>query len=225
MRSDDEGPPDPGSAHLERGWELVDRGDLAGALRAAERSLELEGDNPEAHNLIGYVRMLEGQARIDIAQGRNGLSFADLLPLHDKQLFDHTVNQSRNDHRPRTRLDPARRLEEWSLRRLHLAPHGHHRNNGDLGCLHPAITGCPHEHPEEAVKVATQEFPTMPAEDLKATMDRLFADSLWSKDGMISEQSWKTAEAVVREAGLLKQNVAYDQIIDMQFVKDAAAAR
>lgn len=82
-----------------------------------------------------------------------------------------------------------------------------------------------YEKPEEAFQVARKEFPTMPEADLKATMDRSFADAIWSKDGLISEQSWKTAEAVSREAGLLKQNVAYDQIIDMQFVKAAATAR
>lgn len=73
MRSDDEGPPDPSSAHLERGWELVDRGDLVGALRAAERSLELEGDNPEAHNLIGYVHMLEGQGELALEHFQQAL--------------------------------------------------------------------------------------------------------------------------------------------------------
>ena len=59
---DDEGPMDQLNAHLDRGWDLVSRGDLAGALRSAERSLEIDGESPEAHNLIGYVHMLEGHA-------------------------------------------------------------------------------------------------------------------------------------------------------------------
>ena len=82
-----------------------------------------------------------------------------------------------------------------------------------------------YEKPDDAFQVARKEFPTMPEADLKATMDRSFADAIWSRDGLISELSWKTAEAVAREAGLLKQDVAYDQIIDMQFVKAAGAAR
>jgi NitT/TauT family transport system substrate-binding protein len=47
---------------------------------------------------------------------------------------------------------------------------------------------------------------------------------MWSKDGMVSPESWATAQAVVREAGVLKSDVAYDAIIDMQFVKAALAA-
>ena len=73
--------------------------------------------------------------------------------------------------------------------------------------------------PEEAAKLARKEFPTMDLDDLKATLDRYFADELWSKDGSISAQSWETAKAVVLQAGLLKQDVAYDQIIDTQFLK------
>ncbi len=80
-----------------------------------------------------------------------------------------------------------------------------------------------HEHPEEAAAVARQEFPTMPADDMKATLDRSFADGLWSTDGLVSQQAWTTAKDVVLAAGLLKQDVPYDAIIDMSFVKRVAA--
>ena len=72
---------------------------------------------------------------------------------------------------------------------------------------------------EEAAKIAKKEFPTMAPEDLKATLDRSFADEIWSKDGLISEKSWETGGSVVLAAGILKQPVAYGDIIDMQFVK------
>jgi len=49
------------SAHLDRAWDLVSRGDLAGALRSAEKSLELDGDSPEVHNLLGFVAAQEGR--------------------------------------------------------------------------------------------------------------------------------------------------------------------
>jgi len=74
---------------------------------------------------------------------------------------------------------------------------------------------------EEAMKIAKKEFPTMAPEDLKATLDRSFADEIWSKDGLISEKSWETGGAVVLAAGILKQPVPYGDIIDMQFVKGA----
>lgn len=74
---------------------------------------------------------------------------------------------------------------------------------------------------EEAAKIAKKEFPTMAPDDLKATLDRSFADEIWSKDGLISEQSWETGGSIVLAAGILKQPVAYSEIIDMQFVKSA----
>lgn len=79
--------------------------------------------------------------------------------------------------------------------------------------------------PDKAVAVAKKEFPTMSTEDLKATLDRSFADQMWSKDGMVSAESWKTGGMVVRNAGILKKDVAYDEIIDMQFVKAALAMK
>src|SRR4029077_1894789 len=79
-------------------------------------------------------------------------------------------------------------------------------------------------NPAEAAALARKEFPTMDLDDLKATLDRTFADALWSKDGMISEEAWTTGKAVVMEAGILKQNIPYGAIIDMRFVKMVNAA-
>ena len=81
-----------------------------------------------------------------------------------------------------------------------------------------------YDHPDEALAVARQEFPTMNADDLKASIDRSFADELWSHDGLVSREAWETGKAVVMEAGILKQNVPYDDIIDMQFVERLKAA-
>ena len=59
----------------------------------------------------------------------------------------------------------------------------------------------------------------MPLEDRKATLDRSFKDEMWSKDGMISRAAWDTGSAVVRDAGILKSDIKYDEIIDMSFVE------
>ena len=75
--------------------------------------------------------------------------------------------------------------------------------------------------PAEAVAVARLEFPTMPADDMKATIDRGFNDSLWSRDGVVSEAAWTTAQKVVLAAGVLKQAVPYADIIDMSFIRQA----
>jgi NitT/TauT family transport system substrate-binding protein len=73
--------------------------------------------------------------------------------------------------------------------------------------------------PAESSEIAKAQFPTMPLEDMKATLDRSFNDEMWSRDGMISQQAWSTARAVVREAGILKTDIKYEDIIDMSFVE------
>lgn len=94
------------------------------------------------------------------------------------------------------------------------------------GFVHAVMRGLDfaNKNPKEATRIAKEWFPTMPDEDLTATIDRTIADHLWSPDGMISEQAWKTGKAVVQAAGLLKEDVPYDAVIDMQFVKKELAA-
>jgi NitT/TauT family transport system substrate-binding protein len=75
-----------------------------------------------------------------------------------------------------------------------------------------------YDDPAGAAAIARLEFPTMPEADLRASIDRSFADAVWSKTGELSEPGWKTAESVVMAAGLLKTEVAYGAIIDMSFV-------
>jgi NitT/TauT family transport system substrate-binding protein len=72
---------------------------------------------------------------------------------------------------------------------------------------------------DESAEIAKKQFPTMPLDDLKATLDRSFADEMWSKDGTISRAAWDTGKSVVMEAGILKTDVKYDEIIDMSFVE------
>ena len=48
---------------------------------------------------------------------------------------------------------------------------------------------------DEAAEIAKKQFPTMPLDDLKATLDRSFADEMWSKDGMSVAAAWDTAKA------------------------------
>jgi NitT/TauT family transport system substrate-binding protein len=72
---------------------------------------------------------------------------------------------------------------------------------------------------DASAEIAKKQFPTMALEDLKATLDRSFADEIWSKDGTISPAAWETGKAVVMGANILKTDVKYDEIIDMSFVE------
>jgi Flp pilus assembly protein TadD len=50
------------TAHLDRGWDLAQKGDAPGAIECAKRALELDPQSPEVHNLMGYASALEGAA-------------------------------------------------------------------------------------------------------------------------------------------------------------------
>jgi tetratricopeptide (TPR) repeat protein len=84
------------TAHLDRGWDLVHRGDLRGAQLSAEKSLEVDPQAPEAHNLLGYVKAALGHAEEALELYRTAISLDDTFveamlnaaevlihPLHD----------------------------------------------------------------------------------------------------------------------------------------------
>src|SRR5579864_7956039 len=50
------------TAHLDRGWDLAQKGDAAGAVACAKRALEIDPQSPEVHNLMGFAAALEGNA-------------------------------------------------------------------------------------------------------------------------------------------------------------------
>ncbi len=49
------------SAHMDRGWDLVQKGDVLGAEASARRALDLENESPEAHNLLGFIAAMRGE--------------------------------------------------------------------------------------------------------------------------------------------------------------------
>jgi tetratricopeptide (TPR) repeat protein len=61
------------SAHLDRGWELVTQGDLNGAMASAEQTLEIDGDSPDAHNLIGYIHAANGNLDMALEHYRQAI--------------------------------------------------------------------------------------------------------------------------------------------------------
>lgn len=65
------------SAHLDRGWDLVQRGDLRGARASARRALETDRNSPEAHNLLGYVAAQEGDADEALEHYRQAMALDD----------------------------------------------------------------------------------------------------------------------------------------------------
>ena len=70
-------PMDPLSAHLDRGWDLVQKGDLRAARAAALRALESDRESPEVHNLLGFIATQEGDPDAGLEHYRTAMSLDD----------------------------------------------------------------------------------------------------------------------------------------------------
>jgi len=77
------------------------------------------------------------------------------------------------------------------------------------------------EDPEFAAEIAAKEFPTLSETDVKSSLDRAYADGLWSADGFISEEALKLDMDVMHATGIFTDPYTYDELIDMQFVNKA----
>jgi tetratricopeptide (TPR) repeat protein len=65
------------SAHLDRGWDLVQRGDPHGAELSARRALEIDNQSPEAYNLLGYVAALSAEFEDAVEHYRQAIALDD----------------------------------------------------------------------------------------------------------------------------------------------------
>jgi NitT/TauT family transport system substrate-binding protein len=74
------------------------------------------------------------------------------------------------------------------------------------------------DHRDGALAAAAKEFPDISPPVLKASLDRSYDDKLWEWSGQISPSSVKTAESVVKAAGLLASDVPYNEIVDLRYV-------
>lgn len=72
---------------------------------------------------------------------------------------------------------------------------------------------------ETAERVLALEFPTLTEEGRKASLDRAYADELWSVDGFISQQAVDTCMKVVTVSGLWEGEWNYKDMVDMRFVQ------
>ncbi|MBX3181802.1 MAG: tetratricopeptide repeat protein [Polyangiaceae bacterium] len=65
------------SAHLDRGWDLISRGDAQGAEQSARRALELDAQSPEAYNLLGFACTLHGEFEEAVEHYRQAVALDD----------------------------------------------------------------------------------------------------------------------------------------------------
>jgi tetratricopeptide (TPR) repeat protein len=73
------------SAHLDRGWDLAQKGDAPGATACARRALEIDPKSPEVHNLLGYTAALAGDADVALEHYRQAIAL-------DETYFEAMLN-------------------------------------------------------------------------------------------------------------------------------------
>ena len=84
------------SAHLDRGWDLVQRGDTRGAEASARQALELDAQSPEAYNLLGYVAALDGDSFEAIDHFRQAVALDETYleaMLNAAEVYIHPLGQ------------------------------------------------------------------------------------------------------------------------------------
>jgi NitT/TauT family transport system substrate-binding protein len=69
-----------------------------------------------------------------------------------------------------------------------------------------------------AKKVLKEEFPTLSETEIKASLDRAYADNLWSSDGIISKQAVTTDMDMLLKTKIYTGSYSYDTLVDMKFV-------
>ncbi len=65
------------TAHLDRAWDLVSKGDTTGAFVSARRALEIDSDSPEVHNLVGYIHAMDGDIDDALASYQHAMALDD----------------------------------------------------------------------------------------------------------------------------------------------------
>jgi tetratricopeptide (TPR) repeat protein len=87
------------TAHLDRGWDLVNRGDFPGALVSAQKSLELDPESPEAHNLLGYIHQAEGRSEDALDHFRQAIAIDETYVeamLNAAEVLIHSMRDYEN---------------------------------------------------------------------------------------------------------------------------------
>ncbi len=96
------------TAHLDRGWDLVSKGDLERAAIAAEKALEIDHDSAEALNLMGFIHATRGEADEALECYHKAIEA-------DESYFDAILNAAEILVSPLGDLEQALRLCEDAL--------------------------------------------------------------------------------------------------------------
>lgn len=79
------------------------------------------------------------------------------------------------------------------------------------------------ENTDAAVKLAHEKFPESDPALLKSALEHLVQDGVWGVNGGIEPKATGTTLALARSTGLLKKDLAPEQVFDTRFVNAAMA--
>lgn len=99
---------DPVSAHIDRGWDLIAKGDLVAAEVSARRVLEMDGSAPEAHTLLGAIASARGDAEEALEHYKRAMDL-------DPEYVDPVLYAAELYLGPLDDLDKAKKLAEQAL--------------------------------------------------------------------------------------------------------------
>ena len=82
------------TAHMDRAWDCVSKGDTAKARIAALRALAIDRNSPEVHNLLGFIHAMDGDVDEALADYRRAMDldeeYVDPM-LNTAELLVHAV--------------------------------------------------------------------------------------------------------------------------------------
>ncbi len=84
------------TAHLDRGWDLAQKGDTRGAESSARRAIELDPESPEAHNLLGFIASLDGDCDEAVEAYQQAISLDETYVeamLNAAELYIHPLGE------------------------------------------------------------------------------------------------------------------------------------
>jgi tetratricopeptide (TPR) repeat protein len=65
------------SAHMDRAWDLISKGDTVRALVSAKKAMEIDEESPEVHNLLGYICAMDGDVDEALVNYRQAIVLDD----------------------------------------------------------------------------------------------------------------------------------------------------
>ena len=112
------------AAHLDRGWDLLHHGDVAGARLSAAHILRLNPDSPEGHTLLGAIHVAQGEPQEGLEYLQQAMEldpeYLDAV-LYAAELLIHTLGEVERglrlcDEAEELALEPEDRLDLGLMR-------------------------------------------------------------------------------------------------------------